>query len=68
MGVRHARAGCLLMQAKVSTLVADDSGEVKRENRMMTRSEPESQRQVMYPRAMGSWILKDPWGLYDTQE
>lgn len=32
---------------------------------MMTRSEPESQRQVIDPGAMGSWSLKDPRGLYD---
>lgn len=30
MGVRCASAECLLMTAKVSTLVADDSGDAKK--------------------------------------
>lgn len=30
MGVRRASAGCLLMTAKVFTLVADDSGDLKK--------------------------------------
>lgn len=60
MGVRRGSAGCLLMTVKVCTLVADDSGDGKEENKMMTRSEPESQRQVIYPGTVESQTRKDP--------